>query len=99
MRTMQEHLLTYYKLACYRPFMENGIGALKTAISHLGSQVAAARVVGVTPQAVSEIVRRGKRVPAEWCRAIEQATGGAVSAHALRPDLYPPSQKAEGEIT
>ena len=67
----------------------NGIGALKTAITQLGSQVAVAKLVGVTPQAVSEIVRRGRRVPAEWCLAIEQATGGAVSAHALRPDLYP----------
>ncbi|MBA2589368.1 MAG: helix-turn-helix domain-containing protein [Alphaproteobacteria bacterium] len=70
----------------------NGIGALKTAIAQLGSQVAVARVAGVSPQAVSEIVRRGRRVPAEWCRAIEQATGGAVSPHDLRPDLYPPKE-------
>ena len=69
--------------------MTNGIGALKTAIFQLGSQVAVAQAVGVTPQAVSEIVRRGRRVPAEWCLAIEQATGGAVGAHELRPDLYP----------
>ena len=72
--------------------MTNGIGALKMAIAQLGSQVAVARVVGVTPQAVSEIVRRGKRVPAEWCLAIEQASGGTVSAHDLRPDLYPPKE-------
>ena len=72
--------------------MTNGIGALKMAIAQLGSQVAVARVVGVTPQAVSEIVRRGRRVPAEWCLAIEQASGGTVSAHDLRPDLYPPKE-------
>jgi DNA-binding transcriptional regulator YdaS (Cro superfamily) len=72
--------------------MTNGIGALKTAITQLGSQVAVAKVAGVSPQAVSEIVRRGRRVPAEWCRAIEQATGGAVSAHDLRPDLYLPKE-------
>lgn len=72
--------------------MTNGIGALKTAIAQLGSQVAVARLVGVSPQAVSEIVRRGRRVPAEWCRAIEHTTGGAVSAHDLRPDLYPPKE-------
>jgi DNA-binding transcriptional regulator YdaS (Cro superfamily) len=72
--------------------MENGIGALKTAVSQLGSQVAVARLVGVSPQAVSEIVRRGRRVPAEWCLPIQQATGGAVSAHDLRPDLYPPQE-------
>jgi DNA-binding transcriptional regulator YdaS (Cro superfamily) len=73
--------------------MTNGIGALKTAISQLGSQVAVAKLVGVTPQAVSEIVRRGRRVPAEWCLAIEQASGGAVSAHELRPDLYPAKER------
>ena len=75
--------------------METGIGALKTAIAaHLGSQ-AAARCVAVTPQAVSEILRRGKRVPAEWCLRLEQATGGAVTAHDLRPDLYPLYPKGE----
>ena len=89
---MQEHLLTVCKLACYGLRMENGIGALKTTIAQLGSQVAVARVAGVSPQAVSEIVRRGRRVPAEWCLPIQEATGGAVSAHDLRPDLYPPQE-------
>jgi len=66
------------------------ISALRVVIRrHLKSQVATARVVGVSPQAVSEILRRGKRVPAEWCLKLEAATGGAVSAHDLRPDLYP----------
>lgn len=75
--------------------MENGIGALKTAIKQVGSQVAVARLVGVSPQAVSEIVRRGRRVPAEWCLPIQSATGGSVSAHDLRPDLYPPQHSSE----
>ena len=67
-----------------------GIGALRQAIRHhLKSQVVVARVVGVSPQAVSEILRRGKRVPAEWCLPIEAATQGAVTRHDLRPDLYP----------
>ena len=67
-----------------------GIGALRQAIRHhLKSQVAVARAVGVSPQAVSEILRRGQRVPAEWCLAIETATAGAVTRHDLRPDLYP----------
>ena len=69
---------------------QTGIGALRQAIRHyLGSQVAVARAVGVSPQAVSEILRRGKRVPAEWCLAIETATAGAITRHDLRPDLYP----------
>ena len=70
---------------------KTNIGALRTVIrDHLRSQVAVARAVGVSPQAVSEILRRGRRVPAEWCLALEQATGGAVTRHDLRPDLYPP---------
>ena len=70
------------------------IGALRQAIRHhLKSQVAVARAVGVSPQAVSEILRRGKRVPAEWCLAIETATAGAVTRHDLRPDLYPDNKE------
>ena len=73
-----------------------GIGALRQAIRHhLKSQVAVARAVGVSPQAVSEILRRGTRVPAEWCLAIETATSGAITRHALRPDLYPDSKETQ----
>ena len=70
--------------------MDHVAKTLRQAIRHhLKSQVAVARAVGVSPQAVSEILRRGKRVPAEWCLAIETATAGAVTRHDLRPDLYP----------
>jgi len=66
------------------------VTALRKIIrEHLRSQVAVAAAVGVTPQAVSEILKRDKRVPAEWCLKLERATGGAVTAHDLRPDLYP----------
>ena len=69
-----------------------GVAALRQAIRHhLKSQVAVARAVGVSPQAVSEVLRRGKRVPAEWCLALETATSGAITRHDLRPDLYPDS--------
>jgi DNA-binding transcriptional regulator YdaS (Cro superfamily) len=74
----------------------SGMGALRQAIRHhLKSQVAVARAVGVTPQAVSDVLRRNKRVPAEWCLGIERATGGAITRHALRPDLYPAENPAE----
>ena len=66
-----------------------GIAALVKAVALLGSQMKTARAVGVSAQAVSEVLRRGRRVPAEWCLRLEKATGGAVTAHALRPDLYP----------
>ena len=79
-----------------------GIAALRKIIrEHLKSQVAVAHAVGVTPQAVSDILKRDKRVPAEWCLKLEAATGGAVSAHDLRPDLYPAlvTARATPEVT
>jgi DNA-binding transcriptional regulator YdaS (Cro superfamily) len=68
-----------------------GLPALKRAIEIIGTQTAVALVVGVTAQAVSDMVRNGKRVPAEWCRPLEIATakaGEKISAHQLRPDLF-----------
>src|SRR5437016_840328 len=89
LRVQQGCLLTLCKRSCLVPVMgltgttempekakekPKEIGALRQAIRHhLKSQVAVARAVGVSPQAVSEILRRGKRVPAEWCLAIETA--------------------------
>jgi DNA-binding transcriptional regulator YdaS (Cro superfamily) len=70
--------------------MVSGIEALKRAISdHFGNQAAAAKVVGVSQQAISERVRKGGKVPAEWCLPIERETGGKITRHDLRPDLYP----------
>jgi len=72
--------------------MTDGLGALRQAIrQHFRTQVALARAVGVTPQAVSDVLKRDKRVPAEWCVKLQQATG--TPAHAFRPDLYPQDEK------
>jgi DNA-binding transcriptional regulator YdaS (Cro superfamily) len=68
---------------------ETGMAALRKAVALLGSQTRLGRAIGVTPQAVSEVLRRGRRVPAEWCLKIQKATDSAVSASELRPDLYP----------
>ena len=74
--------------------MSDGIRALRKAIrEHFRTQVKLARAVGVTPQAVSDVLKRGKRVPAEWCLKLEQATG--IAAHDFRPDLYPPPKIQE----
>jgi len=68
--------------------------ALRQAIRHhLKSQVGVARAVGVTPQAVSDVLRRNKRVPAEWCVKLERATHGTITRQALRPDLYPTDER------
>ena len=71
-----------------------GMEALALAVEILGSQSAVARAIGKTQQTVNDVVRTGKRVPAEWCLPLERATAEKgpdkmVSRHQLRPDLYP----------
>lgn len=51
------------------------------------SQSALAKRIGVSQSAVSQWIRDG--VSAERVRQIVQATDGVVTAHELRPDLYP----------
>jgi DNA-binding transcriptional regulator YdaS (Cro superfamily) len=60
---------------------------LEHAIQILGSQERLAETLNVTTQAVYKW-RRG-RVPAERVLGIESATGGVVTRHQLRPDIYP----------
>lgn len=69
--------------------------ALKSAIETVGSAAELARRVGVKPQAVHQ----WRRVPAERVVAVEEATGGKVSRHELRPSLYRDSvpPKEEGK--
>jgi pyruvate,orthophosphate dikinase len=61
--------------------------ALERAITEAGGTAALARTINVTPQAISQ----WDRVPAERALAVEQAAGGKVTRHELRPDLYPPT--------
>lgn len=61
--------------------------SIQLAISILGGPSSAARILGVTPQAVC-FWRDGKRkVPAGVCPAIERATKGVVRCEDLRPDV------------
>ena len=69
--------------------MNASIAALERCIQILGSQYKVADAVGVRQPSVSHQVRHGTAVPAEWCLALEAATGGRVTRHELRPDLYP----------
>lgn len=61
---------------------------IKRACEILGSQAGLATAIGVTEQAVSQWVKAGK-APVKRCLSIEQATGGRVSCHELRPDFFP----------
>jgi DNA-binding transcriptional regulator YdaS (Cro superfamily) len=63
--------------------------ALERACELLGGQVKLSEAIsGASPQAISQWRKRG-RVPAERVLEIETATGGKVSRHDLRPDIYP----------
>lgn len=56
-------------------------------IEVFGSQRALAARLGVTPMAVTQWKNRG-RIPAEWCRAIVDASEGEITLADVRPDLY-----------
>lgn len=59
---------------------------IQRAVTAVGSQSALARLIGVTPQRVQQMVDTG-RASHNRVIAIEKATG--ISRHELRPDLYP----------
>jgi len=71
--------------------------ALEKAIRIANGQSALARLIG-------KKVRQGHvyywlkvgRVPAGYVLAIERATGGQVTRHELRPDLYPLDEQSQG---
>ncbi|MDE2103498.1 MAG: helix-turn-helix domain-containing protein [Patescibacteria group bacterium] len=68
--------------------------AIETAISIAGSQSELARRCHVGQPTVWKWLNRAKRVPAEFVLPIERATGGKVSRHDLRPDIYPHEKSA-----
>jgi DNA-binding transcriptional regulator YdaS (Cro superfamily) len=61
--------------------------ALRKAVDIVGSQAEFGRLCGVSQPAVWKWLQSSKRLPAEYCLAVEAATG--VSKHLLRPDIYP----------
>ncbi|WP_083515856.1 transcriptional regulator [Pseudomonas sp. ICMP 10191] len=67
---------------------------VERAITAAGSGVALAKIVGVSPMAVSHWKVRG--IPAHQVISIESATG--VSRHELRPDIYPDASPISDEI-
>lgn len=64
------------------------MSAIKKAISIVGSQSGLAQKLDITPQAVQQWVASGC-VPVRRAIAIESLTGGQVTRHELRPDIYP----------
>ena len=70
--------------------------ALDLAIEHVGTQQALADALGIQSPSISEWKSRG-RVPAERCRAIQDATEGRVTVHDLRPDVFGPPAPAAND--
>lgn len=62
----------------------------RALIAKAGGASKIAKKLNITTQAISQ----WSRVPAERVIPIEQISGGAVSRHELRPDIYPDSSAA-----
>jgi DNA-binding transcriptional regulator YdaS (Cro superfamily) len=64
---------------------------VKAAIKSFGTQTALADALGIERSAISQ----WKQVPATRVLEIEEKTGGTVSRHEMRPDVFgpPPSKK------
>lgn len=76
--------------------MKTTIEAVQTAIEITGSKAALARAVGVTHPAVVRWVKGLSRPsPIQTCERIEKATGGAVTRHELRPDVFGPAPEQQ----
>ena len=60
---------------------------LELAIDIVGTASALARGLGISKGAVSQWKDEGRRVPAEYCPAIELLTHRAVTCEMLRPDI------------
>lgn len=65
------------------------LNPLERAIAEVGSQAELARRIGKKQAHIWNWLNRDKAVPAEAVLPIEEATGGKVTRHELRPDLYP----------
>ncbi len=72
-----------------------GGDALAQAVDLVGGQAKLARILGVSQPNVWHWLHKAERVPGEYVLKIEAATGGRISRHDLRPDLYPRTQTSE----
>lgn len=66
------------------------MAALDRAVAVLKTQEALAQALGVRSPSISGWKRHGL-VPIDWCEPIELLTGGEVSRHDLRPDIFGPA--------
>ena len=69
---------------------------LETYLSRRGAATEMGRALGITHSAVLQWIKNG--VPAERVLAIEVASGGKLSRHDLRPDLFGPAPQLVAAI-
>lgn len=61
--------------------------AIAAAVQLANGPTALARIIGITPGAVSQLLSGARPVPPDRCPAIERATGAKVTCEELRPDV------------
>ena len=64
------------------------MSTIQIAIDAAGGRQALADAIGVNVQFVHQMARGERPVPATRCIAIASASGGAVTPHDLRPDVF-----------
>jgi len=67
---------------------------LKRAVSQKGSQNRLAVAMGCSQAKVSWLLLSADKIKAEDAVAVERATGGQISKHDLRPDIFPARERA-----
>lgn len=71
--------------------------AIQKAVEAAGGQTALAKLIGVSQGLVWQWCDGRLAVRAEHCASIERVVGGEVSRYDLRPDVFGPAPKREGE--
>lgn len=66
---------------------------IEAAIDLFGSQARLAQAVGCTQQQISYLLK-AKSITAEMAKKLDDATGGRVSKHDLKPDVFGPRADA-----
>lgn len=69
--------------------MQKTESPIEKAVRLVDGQSALARLCNTSQPRIWQCLNRNQRVPADLVLPIEAATGGQVTRHELRPDLYP----------
>jgi|AntRauTorcE11897_2_1112592.scaffolds.fasta_scaffold00600_21 DNA-binding transcriptional regulator YdaS (Cro superfamily) len=68
--------------------IKSNIEPLRLAITIAGSQKELAEAIGLNVNQLCNCMNGRGKIPAKYCRAIEELTNGDVTAEELRPDVF-----------